>query len=385
MRVPKLVSGLLFVGVAVLIVAYATGAFRRGERVAPGRGPEPAGEPTPARTAVVVRGEIPLFEEAVGTVRSRTVVAVSSQLSARVLEVTQRSGASVATGDLLVRLDDREPTSRVGQAKQALAAAVAARRRAEQAKAQGETRLVRATSQHERYQKLLASQAIPPEQAEASESEWIQAKSSVADAEAAISAADAQIEQAKQVVAEAELFLGYTRVSSPIDGVVIERQVEPGDLAQPGRALLVVLDPKALRLEAQVRESLISRISKGQALEVSIPASGKRAPGTVAEIVPSADPTSRTFTVRVDFGPIEGVYAGMFGRLRLPLGAREAVRAPPAAVQRIGQLDTVVVRSGDRWERRLVTTGAIGEDGLVEILSGLVGGETVGLPAETGR
>jgi len=382
MRVPKLVSGLLFVGVAVLIVAYATGAFRHGERVPPGRGPEPAGEPTPARTAAVVRGEIPLFEEAVGTVRSRTVVAVSSQLSARVLEVTQRSGASVATGDLLVRLDDREPTSRVGQAKQALAAAVAARRRAEQAKAQGETRLVRATSQHERYQKLLASQAIPPEQAEASESEWIQAKSSVADAEAAISAADAQIEQAKQVVAEAELFLGYTRVSSPIDGVVIERQIEPGDLAQPGRALLVVLDPKALRLEAQVRESLIARISKGQALEVSIPASGKRAPGTVAEIVPSADPTSRTFTVRVDFGPIEGVYAGMFGRLRLPLGVREAVRAPPAAVQRIGQLDTVVVRSGDRWERRLVTTGAIGEDGLVEILSGLVGGETVGLPAE---
>ena len=72
-----------------------------------------------------------------------------------------------------------------------------------------------------------------------------------------------------------------------------------------------------------------------------------------------------------------------FGRLRIPLGTREAVRVPAGAVQRVGQLDTVVVRDGDRFERRLVSTGAVGDDGGVEILTGLAGGETVGLPAET--
>ena len=382
MRLGTVLAGVAFLGVAVGIVAFAMGAFRPGEKVAPARGPEPAGLTAPARTATVVRGEIPLFEEAVGTVRSKTVVAVSSQVSARVLEVTRRSGATVSPGDLLVRLDDREATSRVAQAKQALAAAGMARRRAAESKAQGEARLLRAASQHERYQKMLAGQAIEAERAEAAETEWVQAKSAVAEAEAAIGAADAQIEQAKQVVAEAEIVLGYSRVASPIEGVVIERQVEPGDLAQPGRTLLVVLDPKALRLEAQVRESLISRIAKAQALEVTVPAAGERADGIVAEIVPSADPLSRTFTVRVDLTPMKGVYAGMFGRLRLPLGTREAVRAPASAVERVGQLETVVVRVGERWQRRLVTTGRTDADGLVEILSGLGGGETVGVAAE---
>lgn len=382
MRLGTVLAGVAFLGVAAGIVAFAMGAFRPGERVAPSRLAGPPGAPAPARTGTAVRERIPVFEEAVGTVRSRTVVAVSSQISARVLEVTRRSGAAVSPGDLLVRLDDREATSRVAQAKQALAAAEASKRRAIESKAQGEARLVRAASQHERYQKMLAGQAITPERAEAAETEWVQAKSAVAEAEASVGAADAQIEQVRQVVAEAEIVLGYSRVASPIEGVVIERQVEPGDLAQPGRTLLVVLDPKALRLEAQVRESLISRIAKEQALEVSVPAAGERADGTVAEIVPSADPLSRTFTVRVDMAATKGVYAGMFGRLRIPLGTREAVRVPPAAIERVGQLETALVRVGDRWERRLVTTGATAPDGLVEVLSGLAGGETIGLAPE---
>ena len=105
-------------------------------------------------------------------------------------------------------------------------------------------------------------------------------------------------------------------------------------------------------------------------------------------MIPAADPLSRTFTVRADLPRTEGVYPGMFGRLRIPLGEREAVRVPAAAVKRVGQLETVVVRTdgeveGARWERRLVTTGATGDDGWVEALSGLVGGETVGLPEPT--
>ncbi len=382
MRLGTALAGVVFLGVAAGVVAFAMGAFRAGGKVAPGRGPEPADAPAPARTATVARGQVPLFEEAVGTVRSRTVVAVSAQVSARVLEVTRRSGAPVSPGDLLVRLDAREATSRVAQAKQALAAAEMAKRRAVESKAQGEARLARATSQHERYRKMLAGQAIEAERAEAAETEWVQAKSAVAEAQAAIGAADAQIEQMRQVVAEAEILEGYTTVSSPIEGVVIERQVEPGDLAQPGRTLLVVLDPKALRLEAQVRESLISRIRKGQPLQVTIPAAGERVDGTVAEIVPSADPASRTFTVRVDLAPTQGAYAGMFGRLRIPLGQREAVRVPAGALVRVGQLETVLVKTGGRWHRRFVTTGRTDAEGLVEILSGLGGGETVGLAEE---
>ncbi len=382
-RIRRIGGGLALLLGVVLVVLYATGAFRGTKKVEPGKAPEPAGLAPPARTAAVVRTTVPLAEEAVGTVRSRTVVAVSAQVNARIVEVTKRAGAAVEAGEPLVTLDDQELVARHAQAKQAVEAANAAKRRAEQAKAQGDARLAQASSRNDRTRVLLASRTVTPEAAETAEADFLAAKAGVADAEAAISAAEAQIEQAKQVVAEAQVALDHARIASPIRGVVSERHVEPGDLAWPGRTLLVVLDPRAQRLEAQVREGLIARISPGQALEVTIPAAGLAAKGAVAEIVPSADPLSRTFTVRVDFGPLDAVHPGMFGRLSIPTSSREIVRAPAAAVERVGQLETVLVRSGERWERRLVTTGASGPGGTVEILSGLAGGETVGLPAES--
>jgi len=381
-RVGKTFGGLVLLVVVGGIVAWATGAFRRSERMPPGKGPEPAGLAAPARTVVVERGTVPLVEEAVGTVRSRTTVAVSSQVSAQVVTVTKRPGAVVKTGEPLVTLDDRELVARVAQAKQGVESALAAHRRAEQAKVQGEARLTQATQRHERMEKLAGSRAVTTEAVEAAQADWLSAQASLADAEALISAADAQREQANQVVAEAELAKAHAQIASPIDGVVSDRQVEPGDYAWPGRTLLVVLDPKAQRLEAQVREALLARITPGQVLDVIVPAAESTSQGTVAEIVPSADPLSRTFTVRVDFGPVPSAHAGMFGRLRIPAGTREIVRVAAAAVVRVGQLETVVVKDGARWERRLVTTGGT-TDGKVELLSGLSGGETVGLPEET--
>jgi len=97
-------------------------------------------------------------------------------------------------------------------------------------------------------------------------------------------------------------------------------------------------------------------------------------------VIPTADPLSRTFQVRVDFDRVPGVHPGMFGRLEIPVGTRQAVRIPARAVVRVGQLETVLVREGDRWTRRQVTTGLHLAEGFVEVLSGLAGGETVGLP-----
>jgi len=73
------------------------------------------------------------------------------------------------------------------------------------------------------------------------------------------------------------------------------------------------------------------------------------------------------------------VYPGMFGRLRIPLGEREVVALPADAVVRVGQLETVTVKVEDHWERRLVQTGLALDDGRIEVLSGLGGGEQVGL------
>jgi RND family efflux transporter MFP subunit len=313
-----------FLAAAAAVVLWAAGAFHRG-RIEPGPGSEPAGLAAPSRTAGVARTEIPVVEEAVGTVRSRSRVAVAAQVPGRIQTLAVDAGAPVKEGDPLVVLDDRELAARHAQAK----------------------------AHYERVKGFAAQQAATAAQLEAAESDYLQAKAAFEN----------------------------TRIAAPLAGVVAERLVEPGDLAWPGRTLFVLHDPKALRLEALVRERLVSRVRKGDSLPVELTGVGRVVEGTVAEVLPAADPQSRSFQVWVNLPAEEGVYPGMYGRLRIPVGRREAVLAPVAAVSRVGQLETVLVKDekAGRWQRRLVTTGARVDGERVEILSGLAGGETVGV------
>ena len=312
-------AGLAALAIAVLL--WAMSGSRDGAEH-PANAPAAAISP-PAATTVAVRGAVPIVEEAVGPVDSRRRVVVAAQVIARVLAVGPAVGDQVAAGVPLVTLDDSD---------------VAAR-------------FTRARAQYQRVRGFLARQAATAEQMETAEAEYRQAEAAMA----------------------------HTRIAAPIAGIVAERHVEPGDLASPGHPLLVLLDPTALRLEARVREGLIGRIVPGATLDVRLPTADLTVRGTVAEVLPAADPQSRTFEVRVDFDPVPGVHPGMFGRLRVPVGEREVVRVPAAAVTRVGQLETVLVQRDGAWSRRLVTTGATLPGGDVEVLSGLAGGETVGL------
>lgn len=377
----QLLKGVLFLVVVVGIVLYAAGFFGP-ERIAPHEGAAPPGAPEPARTVRAEQADVPVAESAVGTVESRARIDVAAQLTARIVAVRADAGQTVRAGDELVVLDDREFSARLEQSRQALVAAEAARDSARQAKVQAEARLQQAKSTHERVQRLVANNAATRQEMDDAEAALRAAEARVTEAGALVAAAEARIQGARKVVAEGEVNLGHTRITASIDGVVAERSVEPGDLAWPGRPLLVVLDPRSLRLEAHVREGLIARVAKGDKLGVEVPAAAAKVEGTVAEILPAADPQSRTFRVRVDIAAAPGVYPGMFGRLRIPLGERRIVRIPAAAVRRVGQLETVLVKDGAIWARRHITTGVTLPGGQVEVLSGLVGGEEIGAGGE---
>jgi RND family efflux transporter MFP subunit len=313
-------------GLAVLVlgtILWASGAFH-GARVGPGDTAVLPSSAAPPATATAVRARVPVFEEAVGTVRSRRRVVIAAQVPGRVVEVGAEVGDTVAAGARLVAIEAGEAAAR----------------------------FTRARAHYERVQGFLARRAATQAELEAAEAEFLQAKAA----------------------------LDHTTIASPIDGVVAERAVEPGDLAWPGRALLEIIDPRRLRLEAQVREGAIGYVTRGARLDVALPATGMTVAGTVAEVLPAADPQSRTFTVRVNLAETDGVHPGMFGRLRLPVGEREIVAVPARALVRVGQLEMVRVRAADgRWTRRLVTSGRALDDGTVEILSGLAGGETIGV------
>jgi multidrug efflux pump subunit AcrA (membrane-fusion protein) len=97
----------------------------------------------------------------------------------------------------------------------------------------------------------------------------------------------------------------------------------------------------------------------------------------VDEIVPSADPGSRTFIVKVSLTGGAGLYPGMFGRLLIPIGRIERIYLPVSAVTHVGQLDFVVVKTEQGAVRRYVRLAERGPDERIEVVSGLKPGEQV--------
>lgn len=339
---------------AVLLVLVAmlwfSGVFR-ANRIHPGvvRAAEPPAT-GPARTIAVEKVARPAFADVVGSIQSVMRTDVSSRIVANILEVKPQAGERVKRGDLLVQLDDAPQRSRVQQARETLRAAEASRQYAQQ--------------ETDRRRKL------PPETVSASEREQWESKLSMAVADVA---------RAQQAVLEAESALDDARLLAPFDGIIIDRLAEPGEQASPGKALLSLYDPNRLRLEAAVREGYIGKLKVGQKVTVHVDSIDQDRQGTVEQIVPAADPESRSFLVKVPLENSEGLYPGMYAHLRLPLGQQESVQIPLSAVKRIGQITMVEVLDNGRLERRTVRLGPSSAD-RVEILAGLSVGEQVVVP-----
>lgn len=163
---------------------------------------------------------------------------------------------------------------------------------------------------------------------------------------------------------------------------MVAKPAEVGIVAAPGVAL-VTLEEERYRLEAAVPESAIGRIRIGQGAAVQIDALDRERDGVVVEVVPAADPATRTVLVKVELPAAPRLRSGLCGRARFAVGERTVLTVPRAALVERGQLQGVfVVDPARRARLRLVKTGrALGER--VEILSGLGDGERVvveGLP-----
>jgi RND family efflux transporter MFP subunit len=317
-----------------------------------------AAPPLPATLATVEQSSWPDLREVTATVQPLRRATPGTVLMGTVDEILRREGERVKAGDLLARVESREVAARLAQAEAGVAAARAQ---------EGNARVMK-----ERLERLHAKQAATTR--------------SLDDARAAWEAASAQLRAAEEGVKAARVALDHSNVTAPFDGIVTERRVEVGDIAAPGLPLFVVDDLSRVKVEAQVAESDIAGLRPGAAVAVEIPAAGGgEREAALAEILPAADPRSRSFTVRALLdNPDLGLLPGMFARLRLPRGERPVVSAPESALVLRGALTGVFVMDGEGVARlRWVTVGRIrGES--VEILSGLAGGERVVAPVPPG-
>ena len=374
-RFLSLISAVIILAVLIL---YISGFFRTGLIEPESLKTAGTERISPERVAYAAVENVTEWYEAVGTVHSRTETHISAQITGRIIKILVRPGDIVKKDDPLVYLDGRELQARLDQAEQGLLAAGARKDQSGQVLVAAHAAYIQAKAEYERIKIYFSQEAATMRDLEQAEAAYRQAKAGVEQAEKGIVTAEAGVQQAKKVVEEARVALGYAKITAAESGEVAKRLAEPGDLAWPGKSLLVVHAPGALRLEAHVREGLIKKVLPGSKLRVIINSLNISLDGTVEEVIPLADPLSRTFLVKAGIPAVTGLYPGMFGRLLVSLGERQAVVVPENAIYRTGQMEIVKTEKDGRWYNCFVKTGKR-IDGKVEILSGLSGTEKIAL------
>jgi HlyD family secretion protein len=366
----------LLIVVAVILVGVVLVVFTSRDRVGPGMIKPETSTEMKGKTVVAGIKNITEWYEAVGTVRPKIETRIEARISAQVVDVPVRSGDRIEKDQVLLVLDNRQMASRLSQSQQALKTAISHKEQAQQSLNVAQAAFNEAEADYERIRNYYESQAATKQELERAQSRFLQAEAGLNQAREAIEGANSGIRQAEEMVKEAEIFLSYTIIKAPADGEVLERLVEPGDMALPGKSLILLKTSGALQLEVFVREGLIRNVEPGSSLSAVITSSDQPITARVEEIIPYADPRTRTFLVKAIIPEIEGIYPGMYGKLLIPSGTTEVILIPPGAIRRIGQLEMVKIKKDDLWENRYIKTGKIHEE-LVEVLSGLSGNETL--------
>jgi RND family efflux transporter MFP subunit len=306
--------------------------------------------------------KVPDWLEVVGSVRAAQTSEISSQMMGTIVEIRAHEGDRVQAGQTLAVLDDAQPRAAVQQAEAASAAA-------EHEVSAADSELALAAATLKRYQQLYDKKSVSPQ-------EFDEIKTRYQSAQARHDMALAEVSQANAALAQARTSLGYTRVHAPFAGVVTQKMADAGVLASPGMSLFTLEDTRNFRLEVTVDESNIHLVREGQSVRVSIDALGNSPlAGKVVQIVPAADPASRSFLVKIELPANSHLRSGVFGRADFPRGERTALLIPRSAIAERGQLPGVYVLDASKIaELRYISLGHVSGDA-VEVLSGLQPGE----------
>ncbi len=336
---------------------------------------------------------------ATGRVRPPARAALASLVLGRVRAVLVREGDRVAAGQRLVLLDDAEAAAALRQAEGRVAEAAArleqvrgvAGRQAAEALRQAEVKVAQAEQDAARA-RMLGEAGSTSRQAADDAERTLQIARSQRDAAAAQAAsatggpderlAAAALAQASAARAAAAQRLAETAILAPAAGLVVARDVEPGDVVAAGKPVLAVTLDGATQLTAQVDEKNLALLAPGQPARASADAFPERPfDAAVATIAPAVDPSRGTVEVRLDVpAPPPFLRADMTVSVNVDVGRKASALVLPAEVVRDPTgAPWVLAILGGAAERRAVKLGLRG-DGLVEILEGLSAGDAVVAP-----
>jgi len=318
----------------------------------------------------------PLIYDAVGTVQAGITSNLAAKMMGTVETIGVREGDQVNKGDTLITLDQRQARAGLRQAQasfaeaeQALAAVISAYDAARAAAG-----LAGAT--YERYLSLKREDSVSDQEFDEIEARYRQAQAARKQAEAMVAAATAKSKQAKAALAMARVTLKDTQITAPHAGVITAKLVDEGDLATPGRTLLILETTSGYRIDLVLPETYIEKIGLGQKVLASIPALNlANLAGTVSTISPAAEPGTRSFLVKVALPSDALVKSGMFARIRIPVGQHNQLLVPRTIIVSHGQLTGLYLVDPEGIAHfRLVRLGRVFQDS-VEVLAGLEEGD----------
>jgi RND family efflux transporter MFP subunit len=338
------------ISIYTLLIIVLTGVLLAGcgDKVKPGVKEVQREKVTGVSAEAIRPSEVAEYFETSGTVKAKTVSVISSRVMGAVTSLRVKEGDRVGTGQLLLTIDDKDVAQRVKAAEKGLEAA----------------RQHQSLSDitYQRYKNLYDDKALAGQ-----ELDQIATQKKVSDLE---------YERAKAMADEARIYQGFTRIISPASGVVTEKKIEVGSMAVPGMPMLTVEDNSAYRVELNADEKLAETVKLGMGAAVFIEALNKELAGRVTEVVPSIDPLSRSFLVKIAVSS-KDLKNGHFAKVSIPVGKKQALLVPKKAVVAKGQLTGVyTVDKNSVIAYRLVREGKQYGD-RVEILSGLSPGDTV--------
>jgi RND family efflux transporter MFP subunit len=287
-----------------------------------------------------------------GLVEAVNQSTVAAQTSGRVTEVRFDVDDFVPKGEVLVQLRDTDQQAGLAKATSGLQDAQA--------------RYQKAADDLRRKQALLKDQAVSQSAVDTANAEY-------KSAQAGLSAARAQVVSAQEQVE-------HTLIRAPYSGIVVTRNVEPGETVQPGTALMTGLSLDSLRVSVQVPQGLVASLRQLQQASVLLPGNDHRVAVQKLTISPRADADTHSFLVRLQLPALEQpLYPGMSVKVAVTTGSTERLLVPVQALVHRSEVAGVYVVDARGIHFRQVRPGRVYDGQRQEILAGLSAGEPVAL------
>lgn len=340
------------VGLAGCVVAAAL-SFSASAQV-----DQPAGPQVPVLT--VGAQAVGAGLEMDGSLQAVRQSTLSAQASGRIAQLNVKAGDQVKAGQVLAVIDDRATQAGVAQAQAGVA--------------QAEAALSNAKASFERTRDLRAQGFV--------------AQAALDTAQSQLKGAQAGVAAARAGQTQSALAQGFTRLTAPYDGWVLQTHAEAGSLAMPGSPVLTVYAPQPIRAVVYVPASQQGAAQQAQRVEVRLPGSDAWVQPVTATGLPAADPVSQTVEWRLDLSAADGAsqVPGRQVRVRfVGATAQQRLVVPESALVRRGELTAVyvVTARGEGqaagFSLRAVRTGAGHGAAGLEVIAGLKAGDRVAL------